>query len=78
MDVLHVDCGSCVARGVACNDCVVGVLLNTSGNSLDFDPDEQAALEALAESGLVPPLRLIPVTQAVGGIQPTIDLASNE
>jgi hypothetical protein len=79
MDVLHVDCGSCVARGIACSDCVVGVLLNTSGDSLDFDPDEQAALEALAESGLVPPLRLIPVARRVGGIQPTIDLAaSNE
>jgi hypothetical protein len=78
MDVLHVDCGSCVARGPACSDCVVGVLLNTSGDSLDFDPDEQAALEALAKSGLVPPLRLIPVARR-GGIQPTIDLAaSNE
>jgi hypothetical protein len=75
---MHVDCGSCVARGTACSDCVVGVLLNTAGDSLDFNHDEQAALEALAESGLVPPLRLIPVVRRVGGIQPTIDLASNE
>ena len=28
MDVLHVDCGSCVARGpAACGDCVISVLL---------------------------------------------------
>ena len=27
---------------------------------VDLDPDEQAALQALAGSGLVPPLRLIP------------------
>jgi hypothetical protein len=79
MDVLHVDCGRCVARGTACSDCVVGVLLNPSGDPLDFDADEQAALEALADSGLVPPLRLIPVARRVRGIQPAIDLAaSNE
>ena len=60
MDVLHVDCDTCVARGIACSDCVVTVLLGASGGVVDLDPDEQAALQALAGSGLVPPLRLIP------------------
>ena len=79
MDVLHVDCGTCVERGTACSDCVVGVLLNAPGDVLDFDPDEQAALEALADSGLVPPLKLIPVARQVRQIQPAIDVAaSNE
>ena len=72
MDVLHVDCDTCIARGAACDDCVVSVLLGTSGGStrgggLDLDPDEQAALEALADSGLVPPLRLI---RGVRPVQP--------
>ena len=60
MDVLHVDCDSCVARGPACSDCVISVLIGTPGGSVDLDAGEQAALSALAESGLVPPLRLIP------------------
>ena len=65
MDVLHVDCHSCVARGTACSDCVVTVLLGTSDGVVEFDSDEQAALRALAGSGLVPPLRLIPGARQV-------------
>jgi hypothetical protein len=57
---VHVDCDSCVARGPACQDCVVSVLLGRPGEAVDLDGDEQAALAALAGSGLVPPLRLIP------------------
>lgn len=59
MSVLHVDCDTCVARGPACGDCVITVLLGAPGD-LDLDHDEQAALSALADSGLVPPLRLVP------------------
>jgi hypothetical protein len=64
MDVLHVDCDTCVVRGAACSDCVVSVLLGAPASPagtrvVDFDPDEQAALKTLADSGLVPPLRLI-------------------
>jgi hypothetical protein len=69
MDVLHVDCDTCVARGVACGDCVVMVLLGTPGGVVDLDPDEQAALQALAGSGLVPPLRLIPGARQVRDVQ---------
>ncbi len=73
MDMLHVDCETCVARGIACRDCVVTVLLDTAGGVVDLDPDEQAALQALAGSGLVPPLRLIPGARQVRGVQPPQD-----
>jgi hypothetical protein len=78
MDVLHVDCDSCIARGPACNDCVVTVLLGASDNQsatrvVDFDPDEQAALKTLADSGLVPPLRLIQGARPVRGVQAPLD-----
>lgn len=59
MTVLHVNCDTCVAKGPACGDCVITVLLGAPGD-VDLDSDERAALAALAESGLVPPLRLIP------------------
>ena len=72
MDVLHVDCGGCVARGPACEDCVISVLLGTPGEAVDLDPAEQAALSALADSGLVPPLRLIPGARPARGIQPPL------
>ena len=73
MGVLHVDCDTCVARGSACSDCVVTVLLGTSGGVVDLDADEQAALRALAGSGLVPPLRLIPGTRKVRDVQAPLD-----
>ncbi len=56
---LHVDCDTCTARGPACTDCVVTVLLGLPGPRVDLDGDEQQALSALAGSGLVPPLRLV-------------------
>ena len=60
MSTLHVDCDRCAARGPACDDCVISVLLGVPGGALDLDSDEQEALAALAGSGLVPPLRLVP------------------
>ena len=45
---LHVDCDSCSARGPACTDCVVTVLLGIPGPRVDLDADEQQALSALA------------------------------
>jgi hypothetical protein len=69
MDVLHVDCETCVARGPACSDCVVSVLLGSPGGVIDFDPDEQTALKALSDSGLVPPLRLIQGARPVHSVQ---------
>ena len=55
---VHIDCDTCLVRGPACGDCVVTVLLGPPPE-LSFDDDEQRALEALAGSGLVPPLRMV-------------------
>ena len=55
---VHIDCDTCVVRGPACNDCVVTVLLGPPPE-LAFDDEEQRALQVLAGSGLVPPLRMV-------------------
>lgn len=55
-DPVTIDCDSCVMRHVACHDCVVTVLL---GAPPSLDAEEQRALGVLADSGLVPPLRLV-------------------
>jgi hypothetical protein len=49
------------------------VLLGASGGVVDLDQDEQAALEALADSGLVPPLRLIRGARPVHSVQPRLE-----
>lgn len=59
MDILHVDCGTCRARGPACADCVISVLLGPMEDELLLDDQEQAALRAMADSGMLPPLRLV-------------------
>jgi hypothetical protein len=48
---------------------VISVLLGAPGQRLELDPTEQAALSALADSGLVPPLRLIPGARPARGVQ---------
>ena len=54
-----IDCDLCTMRDLACDDCVVTVLLGPPGAArAGFDDEEEAALSVLAESGLVPPLRL--------------------
>jgi hypothetical protein len=62
-----IDCDACAARGPACGDCVVTVLLGApplrhahhEDAGIDLDGREQAAIAVLAGSGLVPPLRLV-------------------
>jgi len=68
-----IDCEQCTAGPLACGDCVVSVLLgmpvlparDPQGEGLQgleqpAIPDEHlAAVSALADSGLVPPLRLV-------------------
>lgn len=54
----HIDCDTCLVRGLACHDCVVTVLLGPPPELAVAD-DEMAALAALADGGLVPPLRLV-------------------
>lgn len=55
---LRIDCDTCLVRGLACHDCVVSVLLGPP-DDLALDTEERQALEVLADSGLVPPLRLV-------------------
>jgi hypothetical protein len=54
-----IDCDSCEVRGLACGDCVVTALLGAPPSGVEIDEGERAALDALAGSGLVPPLRLV-------------------
>ena len=53
-----IDCDSCEVRGPACGDCIVTVLLGAAPDGVELDPAEQAAIQVLAQTGLVPPLRL--------------------
>jgi hypothetical protein len=55
-----IDCDTCEVRGDACPECVISVLLGAPPGAVEIDPEEQHALEVLAECGLVPPLRLVP------------------
>lgn len=54
-----IDCDSCEMRDLACDDCVVTALLGSPPGAVELDEGEHAALDALAGSGLVPPLRLV-------------------
>jgi hypothetical protein len=54
----RIDCDTCAVRGLACQDCVVTVLLGPPPE-LTFDDDERRALAVLADGGRVPPLRLV-------------------
>ncbi len=56
-----IDCGSCSMMGLACGDCVVSVLLGPpeSMGISEVADEHMGALAVLADSGLVPPLRLI-------------------
>ncbi len=53
-----IDCDDCAVRGPGCRDCVVSVLLGVPQTLMR---DERAALEVLAEVGLAPRLRLVPI-----------------
>ena len=55
---VKIDCDDCAVRGAGCQDCVVSVLLGVPETLLI---DERQALEALAEVGLAPRLRLVPI-----------------
>ncbi len=58
-----IDCDHCAVRGPGCTDCVVSVLLGVPDSLLE---DERRALEVLAEAGLAPRLRLVPVHRGRG------------
>lgn len=56
-----IDCDGCAMRDLACGDCVVTVLLGSPPGALEVDDGERQALDVLADSGLVPRLRLVSV-----------------
>ena len=56
-----IDCDTCSVRGDACRDCVITVLLDGPPAGVELDDDESAAIGTLAQAGLLPPLRLVPV-----------------
>lgn len=57
---MWIDCDTCRMRETeACDDCVVNVLL--AEGPLDLDEAEQQALDTLADAGLAPRLRLVPI-----------------
>ncbi|MGV0626625.1 hypothetical protein [Mycolicibacter minnesotensis] len=57
-DPVLIDCDDCAVRGPACQDCVISVLLGVPNELLE---DERAALDVLAEAGMAPRLRLVPI-----------------
>jgi hypothetical protein len=61
-DGMYIDCDTCVVRGRGCGDCVVTVLLGAAPEGVLISDDEQSALAVLADSGLIPPLRMQPGT----------------
>lgn len=63
---IHIDCDDCAVRGHGCQDCVISVLLGVPDSLL---ADERRALEVLADAGLAPRLRLVPIHRnAVDGV----------
>jgi hypothetical protein len=57
-----IDCERCEMRNIACDDCVVSVLLaapsSHEAGDIEWGEDESGALRALAQVGLVPPVRM--------------------
>jgi hypothetical protein len=71
--LMIIDCGTCVnspaaaADASACADCVVSVLLGMPDGlapTAEIADEHEAAVAVLAESGLIPPLRLVQRSQA--------------
>jgi hypothetical protein len=55
-----IDCDTCeLQRTAACDECIVPVLLNQMSGPFNLGDDEAAALDNLADAGLVTPLRLV-------------------
>jgi hypothetical protein len=67
-----IDCDTCAVRGLACHDCVVTVLLGPPPES-GFGSEEERALAVLADSGLVPRLRMVRPVSGPGGMDDGTD-----
>jgi hypothetical protein len=57
---VRIDCDDCAVRDLQCGDCIMPVLLGSPG-VYEVNAGEALALEALADGGLVPHLRLVPL-----------------
>lgn len=53
-----IDCDSCTAKPLACEGCVVSFMLG-SPQGAELEREDVRMLDVLADSGLVPPLRLV-------------------
>jgi len=60
-----IDCDDCAVRGPGCRDCVVSVILGVPETLLE---DERAALDVLADAGMAPRLRLVPIHRQRPGV----------
>lgn len=60
------DCDRCAVRHLQCGDCVVSVLLGEPPGGYEVDDAQRRALDVLADSGLVPRLRLVPTGLPAG------------
>ena len=65
MGPVTIDCDDCAVRGPGCRDCVVSVILGVPETLLE---DERVALEVLADAGLAPRLRLVPIHRQRPGV----------
>jgi hypothetical protein len=54
-----IDCDTCTVRDLHCGECVMTVLLQATPGVYEVDAAEERALQALADGGLVPQLRLV-------------------
>lgn len=54
-----IDCERCEMRDIACSDCVVTALFGEPPRRCEIGEGEREALGALADVGMVPPLRLV-------------------
>jgi hypothetical protein len=73
-----IDCDGCAMRGPGCPDCVVTVLLGASPGPVELDEVERQALAVLADGGLLPPLRLVPLNPPVDQGEPADEAGTKQ
>jgi hypothetical protein len=54
---MTIQCDRCEVRGLACGNCAATAIIGDEG---DLGPAELRALRALADAGMIPPLRYVP------------------